>query len=594
MPLSFGRISWILILVFSVVIGVTFLVFSTLPFEPVKAKIDTFAPDGRADPFTAELFRHILLKLRVLGIILFLTGILFYVLRQRIERFLSEFSFLCFTSCFPFLRHLTRSLREGIAKEEKMHLFVLLGFVFLAIGMRVHFLFRPMRYDEAVTFVYYASRPFYMILANYYASNNHIFHTLLVHMTYLLFGNHPWVLRLPALVSGVLLVPASYLWTRIFFNKESALLTAGVVAASSGLIEYSVNARGYTLLCLIFLLALSLAVYLKHHRNFFGWLLFSVLLAAGFWTMTTMLFPFGIIVLWLGISVFLKDTDFDRSLFRKDLLLFSFLALFWGGLVYIPAFLTVGLNAIVGDLYGSIPWSNLLAERLSLFRSMWDLWNRDVPRLVSLLFVIGFFASLLFHKRIARHRIPLILPVLLWCFPILIVKRAILPGRAFLFLFPIYIGMASAGLLFLFKAILPKITRPLSLIAGILAISLSCALSLNVARSQLLYESEQTGLRDVAPITLFLKEYLRKRDKVLAKVPSDVPLIYYFDREGIPMGYLYSDAASSDRLIVIVNEGVGQTLPQLLEEVQAGKGTFTKPRLIRQYPFAALYEMDRR
>ncbi len=54
-----------------------------------------------------------------------------------------------------------------------------------------------MRYDEAMTYVVYASKGLATILVSYTAPNNHILHTVLVHYACALLGPSPWVTRLP-------------------------------------------------------------------------------------------------------------------------------------------------------------------------------------------------------------------------------------------------------------------------------------------------------------------------------------------------------------------------------------------------------------
>lgn len=76
-----------------------------------------------------------------------------------------------------------------------------------------------MRSDEAFTFTTYVAKPLLIGLSDYLTCcGNHILHSLLVRFSYSLFGNQPWVIRLPALLAGVLLVPASYIVTRIYYN----------------------------------------------------------------------------------------------------------------------------------------------------------------------------------------------------------------------------------------------------------------------------------------------------------------------------------------------------------------------------------------
>ena len=53
-------------------------------------------------------------------------------------------------------------------------------------------------------------------------------------------------MRLPALIAGILLIPATYLLFRVISNNLAALLSSALVAVSSPLIEFSTNARGYT------------------------------------------------------------------------------------------------------------------------------------------------------------------------------------------------------------------------------------------------------------------------------------------------------------------------------------------------------------
>ncbi|HSK67562.1 MAG TPA: hypothetical protein VK888_11560, partial [Anaerolineales bacterium] len=69
---------------------------------------------------------------------------------------------------------------------------------------------QPIAYDEAYTFIQYATRGVKHILADYSAPNNHIFHTLLVSISYMLFGDQTWVVRVPAFLAGTLCIPAAY------------------------------------------------------------------------------------------------------------------------------------------------------------------------------------------------------------------------------------------------------------------------------------------------------------------------------------------------------------------------------------------------
>src|SRR5215216_7354891 len=113
----------------------------------------------------------------------------------------------------PLLRSV-RGICEHLFLPEKdpRHIFIILGIMTL-IGfcLRIIDLNQSIAYDEAYTFINFASRPFKHILADYSAPNNHIFHTILVGMAYRLFGAQPWALRLPAFLAGIFMVPAMYI-----------------------------------------------------------------------------------------------------------------------------------------------------------------------------------------------------------------------------------------------------------------------------------------------------------------------------------------------------------------------------------------------
>jgi len=336
-------------IIFFVILGSTLLGTSFLRFEFVKSKIDSLAPDGEATFLSLSYFNWLIPKFRLMGIGILIVSMFLFVCviciicRRLAQKFASDI-LLSFSS---FLSELKQHFHRAINKEDKIHLLTIFIIIIIAIVVRICFLFQPMRYDEAFTFTYFASKPLYIGLSSYIEPNNHLFHTLLVHIAYLFLGNKPWVIRLPALISGILLVPASYLLIRKFYNKYAALLTIAIIASSSYLIEYSTNARGYSLLCLIFLLIITLAIYLKQSTNQAAWLTFALLCALGFYTVPIMLLPFGIVIMWLFLSSIIKDINITRSLMFKNLLVYSIIIVLLTLILYLPVILTSGVESIV-------------------------------------------------------------------------------------------------------------------------------------------------------------------------------------------------------------------------------------------------------
>src|SRR5690349_13254008 len=98
-----------------------------------------------------------------------------------------------------------------LAAEDPRSIYLLLGgLTLIGLLLRLPDLNKYIAYDEAYTFIHFASRPFKHILADYSAPNNHIFHTLLMGVSYRLFGAAAWALRLPAFIAGALMIPAMF------------------------------------------------------------------------------------------------------------------------------------------------------------------------------------------------------------------------------------------------------------------------------------------------------------------------------------------------------------------------------------------------
>lgn len=584
MRYKFIRLFLILIIVFLVAIGFILIRISYLPFELLKANINTFSSSGNSTLFTEAIFNRIVIKLRLVGFSLFIISGLVYAARQQIQQYISDI----LISCISFLRGIKYQFVEAFKKEDRIHLYSFFIILIMAITVRIFFLFQPMRYDEAATFTHYASKPLYYGLSSYTFPNNHIFHTFLVHIAYLFLGNKPWVIRLPAFIAGILIVPASYIVVRFFYNKHAALLTAGFVASLSLLIEYSTNARGYTLICLFFLLILALAKFLKENRNSFAWLLFAMLSSLGFYTIPIMLYPFGIVVTWLLLSIVLKDTNISRLLLLRDIFISIILTLLFTFILYLPVIVTSGLKAITGNPFlTSQSWSNFITQFPFSLYSVWGQWNRDIPPWLSIFFVIGFFTSLVFHKRLANHRIPIIQAVIIWLGVILLLQRVIPPNRVWLFLLPLYIGFGISGIVYILKRIIGNF-RPA--VFAVMCVTISLLLSLNVIRVQSIYNSEETGIfRDAEDITVFLKDYLKHGDRVIST--SEAPLEYYFNLHGVAIKHLYSDLDSSRRILLIVNNSDKEALKGFLNE--AGLSIFNPDilKIIKKYHSAIIYEI---
>ena len=127
----------------------------------------------------------------------------------------------------------------------------LLTILVVATLLRCAYLGREIRYDEARTYLRTARHSLWHVTTRYESPNNHVLHSVLVHFSTRLFGNSPYAIRLPALLAGIGVVWVTYQLGRVYFGSNAALLAAGLAAGWLPLVDYSVNARGYSLQALL-------------------------------------------------------------------------------------------------------------------------------------------------------------------------------------------------------------------------------------------------------------------------------------------------------------------------------------------------------
>lgn len=126
-------------------------------------------------------------------------------------------------------------------------LWMLGGLTVLGAVLRIIGLNNELWYDEITTLVEFARKPLLEILTHY-SKNNHMLYSVMAHASLNLFGEHPWSLRLPAVLFAIACIPALYMLGTVITSQLEALLAAGLLAVSYHHIWFSQDARAYTAL----------------------------------------------------------------------------------------------------------------------------------------------------------------------------------------------------------------------------------------------------------------------------------------------------------------------------------------------------------
>jgi 4-amino-4-deoxy-L-arabinose transferase-like glycosyltransferase len=487
---------------------------------------------------------------------------------------------------------LVDELRDAWRTTAPDHQRALLVVFSVAVALRLMYLAQPMRYDEAVTYMYFVRLPWSEALATYTYPNNHLFHTLLAKISVSVFGNTPWALRLPAFFAGVLVVFAAYAVARALYGDRAALLAAAFVSASGVLILYSTNARGYSLVVLAFLLLVLLVIRVLRGGDARQWIAFVVLATLGLWTVPVMLFPLGAVCVWFALTAFVdRKTELIRPL-MISLVAVGALTL----LAYSPVIARHGLASVTRNRFvAPSGWYEFFDQ---LPDTLWEAlvsWSLGLPPLVTLVLLGCALFALRHHGSISPFRMGLPLAAFVWSAWLLVVTHRAPFARVWLWLLPIAASLAGAGLVRLLERWertrrLAQERTPALAVVYVVGAALSIVLSFAVLLSR------DTGtFREAAEASEALSRALRPGDRVLVGIPSNGPLEYYLHQRGVDPRHLSLDDRVARRVFVVVDRGEGQSLERFVgRSILRDSSVFTPPAVLAEFPASAIFLFQRR
>jgi hypothetical protein len=578
----------VLVVVFAallVLVALALVVASFASYATIKHRLDRYASDHDAN-FSRQRFRTVVWQVRLLAVALTGSGGVVAVFRRRLAQATETIS----RSAADELGTAVRTGRQALTTESVLHVGALAGIFLLGILVRLDFLFQPMRYDESGTYVHYASEPLYVGLTTYTAPNNHLLNTVLVHVSTAAFGNHPWAIRLPAFVAGILLVPATYLAARLVYGRNAALVAAALVATSSVLIEYSTNARGYMGIALVFVLMVALATHLCRSASPAAWSAFAILAALGFFTIPTMMYAFGAVLVWLTISI---AAERRLELVRSRLLPATIGAAALTLLLYAPVLATSGTSSLFGNSFvESRSWSYFVHHLPTSLDSTFAVWHRDQPQALWIVLALAFVVGLALHRRVSLVRLPPAAGALLFIPPVLVLQHVVPYERVWSFLLPLYLMTGAAGLVVATRRLASR--RHYTAGVAVLAVALCASLAGKAVASRAVARSEDTStFRDAPNVAAFFEGHLRPGDRVLVSPPADLILEYYLDAAGLDAGRLLYTDFRARRLLAVVKQGPREyPLPEVIRQhLGPGEARRLRPVLLRRYAHASIYEL---
>ena len=163
------------------------LTAALLPYGTVKGLCDHFASDGNFERLTAEMF-HILRLFFAGGAVFFIGLLLWKVFAAKswkaFWRSAMRLPGRCLQDAAPFFRVLGRSFSP---RKKDLWLMVLI----FAAGtvLRVLRVSEPLLHDEAYSMAIWGRSDLLFAISDYHLPNNHVFHSFLVNLIYLIFSH---------------------------------------------------------------------------------------------------------------------------------------------------------------------------------------------------------------------------------------------------------------------------------------------------------------------------------------------------------------------------------------------------------------------
>jgi uncharacterized membrane protein len=164
------------------------------------------------------------------------------------------------------------------------------GLTILAAWLRIVGINKCLWWDEIYFLVVSVRHPLAEIVSVFPADTQHTLYSILARLSILVFGEHAWSLRFPALLFGVASIPVLYLLGSLVATRSEAWFSAAFLAVSYHHVWFSQNARGYS--ALAFWAILSTYFLLRGMRT--GqqgpYIAYSAAAALGIYTHLTMIF----------------------------------------------------------------------------------------------------------------------------------------------------------------------------------------------------------------------------------------------------------------------------------------------------------------
>jgi len=313
-------------------------------------------------------------------------------------------------------------------------------------------------YDEILTLVKFVRPSLMEILTTYPSENQHMFYSVLSHLSVSIFGEHIWSLRLPAVIFGTLSIPALYYLGSLVTSRRESLLAATLLMVSYHHIWFSQNARGYSGLLFWTILSTYLFIRgLKENRKGI-WIAFAIVNSLGIYTHLTMLFvATSQFLCYVYFGIIKQRYDSFNRLHFKNVILYGFgLSAIITVLIYFPILPDMFHHIMVEKKKVASEWTNPL---WSLFETLRGLSSGFGKMILGAIGAIALFGAgfLSYFRKYKIFIFLFLLPAILGLAALVLMQHNIWP-RFFFFLFGFILLFVVRGAMVISTVVINRIT----------------------------------------------------------------------------------------------------------------------------------------
>lgn len=314
----------------------------------------------------------------------------------------------------------------------------------IAVGATIRFIqawHEPINFDEAVTYVNFASRTLIDIASDYHIPNNHVLHTLLAGLSFRLGGSNTIALRLPALLASILCIPLTFVLARRLFDSETAAFAAALAAIAPPLTDLGSTARGYSLLTVGSLLMFITATHIVAGAGRRAWVALATTAALTIYTM-----PVGVYcVVAVGVWILTASSPEMRPRMVRGLVLTAVAVALGTAILYAPVVIRSGLASLIDNVNTRPQTLNLLLPGwIATVRAL-ALWSTlPAPLVFGPVVALGLAAAVTARPVIRRRTLQLVAALSAIVIAMLI-QRIVPPPRALVPVMPLLWIVTASG-----------------------------------------------------------------------------------------------------------------------------------------------------